>query len=93
MNTKGLAVRVLGTTCGLLCDSCGLAELSRRDADDALEVMRELTLIRESSPRRDLGLGEVTVRLQELPRPLDAARDEVWCGGRPVAALNCRAKW
>ena len=39
--------------------------------------MRELALIRESGARRDLGLGEVTVRLQELLGPLDAARDEV----------------
>jgi hypothetical protein len=31
-------------------DSCGSAEVSRRDADDALEVMRELALIREATP-------------------------------------------
>src|SRR5258705_10003168 len=29
---------VLGEPCGVLCDSCGLAELSRRDADEPLEV-------------------------------------------------------
>jgi hypothetical protein len=45
------------------------------DADDALEVMGELALVRESGARRDLCQGEVTVGLQELLRPLDAARE------------------
>ena len=51
--------------------------MSRRDADDALEAMGELALIRESDARRDLSQGEVTVGVQELLRPLDAARDDV----------------
>jgi hypothetical protein len=51
--------------------------LSRRDADDALEVVGELALIREADARRDLSQGEVTVWVQERLRPRDAARDDV----------------
>ena len=35
--------------------SCGRAELARRDADKALEVMGELALVREPGVRGDLG--------------------------------------
>jgi hypothetical protein len=51
--------------------------LSRCDADDAREVPGEVALIREADARRDLGQGEVTVGVQELLRPRDAARDDV----------------
>jgi hypothetical protein len=43
--------------------------------------MGELALIRESSARRDLGEGEVTVSLQELLRPVDAAREDILVRG------------
>jgi len=86
----------------LLGDSCGHPELSRRDADEALEVMTEHALAREAGVRGDLRQGEVAA-LQKLLRPLDAARScfarstrrriTYWCGGSPVARLNCRAKW
>ena len=46
------AGRVLGAACGLLGDACGPAELSRCEADDALEVLEELALIREADARR-----------------------------------------
>jgi hypothetical protein len=36
-----------------------------------------LAVIREADARRDLGQGEVTVWVQELLRPLDAARHDV----------------
>src|SRR6516165_1062065 len=52
-------------------------ELPRRDADEALEVMRELALVREAGVRGDLCQGEVASGLQELLGPLDAARDDV----------------
>src|SRR6516165_804629 len=52
-------------------------ELPRRDADEALEVMRELALVREAGVRGDLRQGEVASGLQELLGPLDAARDDV----------------
>jgi hypothetical protein len=51
--------------------------LSWRDADEALEVLGELALIREADLRRDLGQGEVMVGVQELLRPRDAAREDV----------------
>jgi hypothetical protein len=66
--------------------------LSRRDADDALEAMGELALIRESGVRHDLDQAEVTVRLQEQLRPFDAAHEDVLVRRPPVVALNCGAK-
>jgi hypothetical protein len=44
-NGMGVALPFLGETFGLLCDSCGRPELSRRDADEALEALRELALV------------------------------------------------
>src|SRR5262245_2682814 len=61
----------------VLGDSCGHPELPRGDADYALEVMRELALVREAGVRGDLRQGEVASGLRELPGPLDAARDDV----------------
>src|SRR6516162_11024297 len=61
----------------VLGDSCGHPELPRRDADYALEVMRELALVRETGVRGDLRQGQVASRLQELLGPLDAAGDDV----------------
>ena len=74
-NGKGVALWVLGGTCDLLGDSCGHPELPRRDADEALEVMGELALVREAGVRGDLPQGQVASRLQELLGPLDAAGD------------------
>jgi hypothetical protein len=68
---------MLGAACGFLGDACGSAELARRDADDALEVMGEVAVIREADARRDLGQGEVLVGVQELLRPRDTACDDV----------------
>src|SRR6516225_4922254 len=52
-------------------------ELARRDADQALEVMGELALVREAGVRGDLRQGEGAAALQELLGPLDAAGDDV----------------
>src|SRR5262249_46592573 len=52
-------------------------ELSRRDADRALEVMGELALITEAGVRGDLHEGEVASGLHQLLGPLDAAGDDV----------------
>jgi hypothetical protein len=60
--------------------------LSRRDADDALEVMGELVLIREAGARHELRQRDVTVLSQELLGPLDAADDDVL--GRPAVELS-----
>jgi hypothetical protein len=55
-------------------------------------VLAELALFRKAGAGGHLCQGEVAALLQELPGPLDAASDDVWCGGSPVARLNCRAK-
>src|SRR5262249_31069963 len=52
-------------------------ELPRRDADQALEVMGELALVREAGVDGDLRQGGVASGLQELLGPLDAAGDDV----------------
>src|SRR5262249_227390 len=63
-------------------------ELSRRDADQALEVMGELALVREAGVRGDLRQGEVASGLQELPGPLDAAGGDVLGRRRPAGPLE-----
>src|SRR5215475_3810386 len=63
-------------------------ELSRRDADQALEVMGELALVREAGVRGDLRQGEVASGLQELPGPLDAAGDDVLVRRQPGGPLE-----
>src|SRR5262249_24103312 len=75
-NSREVAVRMLAGDCGPLGDTCGYPELARRDADEALEVMGELALVREAGPRGDLRQGEVVASLQELLRPVDAARED-----------------
>ena len=86
-NSKGVVLPFLGGTCGLSGDSCGRAELPRRDADEPLEVTGELALVREAGPRGDLRQGEV-VALQELLGPLDAAGDDVLIGRQPGGRLE-----
>src|SRR5262244_171989 len=58
-------------------DSCGRPEPTRRDADQALEVMREVALVREAGAHRNLCQGQVAILLKELLRVLDATRDDV----------------
>src|SRR6516165_8662182 len=74
-NGKGECSGVSSRDLRLLGDSCGHPELSRRDADEALEVMTEHALAREASERGDLRQGEVAA-LQEHLCPLDAAQDD-----------------
>src|SRR5215475_764445 len=74
----------------VLGDSCGHPELPRRDADYALEVMRELALVREAGVRGHLRQGEVASGLQELLGPLDAARDDVLVRRQPGGPLELR---
>ena len=82
-NGKGVALRFLGGSCGFLGESCGCPELPRRDADQSLEMMGELALIREAGVRGDVRQGEVTTCLKEVPRPFDAACDEVLVRRQP----------
>jgi len=58
-------------------------ELPRRDADEALEVMGELALVREAGAHRDLRQGKVIVLLEELLGPFDAAGDDVLVRRQP----------
>jgi hypothetical protein len=74
----------------ILGNSCGHPELPRRDADYALEVRRELALVRETGVRGDLRQGEVASGLQELLGPLDAARDDVLVRRQPGGPLELR---
>src|SRR5262249_58881112 len=53
----------------VLGDSCGHPELPRRDADYALEVMRELALVREAGVRGHLRPGEGPSHLAEVHCP------------------------
>src|SRR6516165_1209484 len=63
-------------------------ELPRRDADQALEVMGELALVREAGVRGDLRQREVASGLQELLGPLDAAQDDVLVRRQPGGPLE-----
>src|SRR5262245_32475733 len=83
-----MALGYLGGACGLLGDSWGCSERPRRDANEALEGTGELALVREPGPRRDLCQGQVTVLLQELPGPLDAAQDDELVRGQPGGCLE-----
>src|SRR5215831_9366180 len=74
----------------VLGDSCGHPELARRDADYALEVMRELALVREAGVRGHLRQGEVASGLQELLGPLDAAGEDVLVRRQPGGPLELR---
>src|SRR5262249_18748857 len=73
--TEGF-LEFLGGTCDLLGDSCGQPELPRRDADQALEVMAELTLVRKAGAGGDFRQGGVALS-QELLRPFNPAGDDV----------------
>src|SRR5262249_60925581 len=74
---SGTRRAVLGEHCGVLCDSCGLAELARRDADGPLEMRGELTLVRESGVRGDLREREIVALAEELLRAFDPAGNDV----------------
>jgi hypothetical protein len=67
---KGVALRFLGGTCRRLGDSCGRAELPRRDADEALEVTAELALVREAGAGGRPRQGQVAALLQPRLGPL-----------------------
>src|SRR5262249_57567784 len=76
-NGKRVAVPILGGTYGFLGGSYARPELPRGDADDALEVMGELALVREAGVRGDLRQGQLGSGLEELPGPLDFGQDDV----------------
>jgi hypothetical protein len=80
----GVSLGFLGGPCGLLGDSCGHPELTRRDADEALEVAGELALVGEAGVQGDDSAREKStpvckaclrrlpvLRLPLPPRPLE----------------------
>jgi hypothetical protein len=67
-------------------------ELPWRDADQALEVMAELALVREAGACGDLRQGEIASGLQELPGPLDAAVENVLVRRQPGGPLELPGK-
>jgi hypothetical protein len=77
----------------VLGDSCGHPELPGRDADEALEAMAELALVREAGVRGELRQGQVGSACRGCLARSTRRMMTYWCGGSPVAALNCRAKW
>ena len=62
--------------------SCGSLKLSRRDADDPLEVKGKLVLVREADAERDLHQAELAICPQELLRSFNAARDHILVRGQ-----------
>ena len=56
-----------------LGDSCGHPELPGRDADEALEVLGKLALVRETGVRGDLRRGQAVSCLREVLGPFDVA--------------------
>jgi hypothetical protein len=63
----------------------GASELSRRDADEALEVIGQLTLIGESGVLGNLCEGHVACGLHHLLGPLNATLDDVLVGWQAAA--------
>jgi len=87
-DAKRLTDGVLGAACGQLGDSCGHPEPPPRDADEALEVVRELTLVREAGMRGDLCQGEPRSRLRQVLGALDTASDNVLVRREPGGGLE-----
>src|SRR3984893_15890183 len=83
-----LGVRVLAGACGLLRFSCGNPKLSRRDADDPLEVRGKMALVREAGTERDLRQAKLTVSPQEVLCSFNAARDHILVRRQPGGRLE-----
>src|SRR4030095_16107946 len=74
---KATHVRLLGWCARPLGDACGHPESSRRDADQALEVMGEVALVGETGARRNLRQRDLMILSKESLSPLNAAGDDV----------------
>src|SRR5436309_2069769 len=74
---KATHVRLLGWCVRPLGAACGHPESSRRDADQALEVMGEMALVGETGARRNLRQRDVMILLKESLGPLNAAGDDI----------------
>jgi hypothetical protein len=60
-----------------LADSCGSPKLSRRNANDSLEVKGKFAFVREADAERDIHQAELAVCPQEVLRSFNAARDHI----------------
>jgi hypothetical protein len=70
-----------------LVGSCGQTEPLRRDADESLEVARELALVGESGTRGDLDQREFSL-LKEWLASFDATGDEILMGRKAGGRLE-----
>ena len=75
-----------------LQDSLRNPKLSRRDADDPLEVRAEMALIREAGAERDIRQAELAVCPQEVLRSFNAARDHILVRRQPGGRLELSRK-
>src|SRR5262245_61708109 len=96
-NGKGFALRSLGGTCGLLCDSCRHPGPPRGDADGALEVLTELALVGGAGVRGHLCQGVLAAGGRSIPR-LEAAaqpREAVRTNSKPVtgSVIASTTRW
>jgi hypothetical protein len=63
--------------CGLSRFSCANPKLSRRDADDPLELKGKLALVREPDAERDIGHADLAICPQEVLSSFNTARDHI----------------
>ena len=87
LNDKEGVLPFIGRTCGLLGDSCGSAELSWRNPDDALEMVGELALVGEAGAGGDLRQRKVA-SLKESLGPFNAAYNDVLVRRQPGGHLE-----
>ncbi len=66
----------------------GIRKPSRRNADEALEVMGELSLVGEAGANGDLGQGEALLLLQVLLGSLNPAHDHILVWRQPGGRLE-----
>jgi hypothetical protein len=67
-------------------------KLSRRDADDPLEVKGKMALVKEADPKRDLRQAELVVCPQQVLRSFNAARDQILVRRQPGGRLELSRK-
>jgi hypothetical protein len=71
-----------------LRDSSRKQKLSRRDADDPLEMKGKLALVRETDAERDLHYAEFVVCTQEVLRSFNATSNDILVWRQPGGRLE-----
>ncbi|HEX8869076.1 MAG TPA: hypothetical protein VF821_25680, partial [Lentzea sp.] len=87
LNDKEGVLPFIARTCGLLSESCGPAELSWREPDNALEMVGELALVGEAGSGGDLRQRKVA-SLKESLGPFNAAHYDVLVRRQPGGHLE-----